>query len=216
MKLSKVTMGSIESLVFALLFSVLGCVSYPLGLSQQQWEALTPAKQAEFRAKQYQIDADNRARAEEARRQAAERKAERLRLETERLRHAYANAQYRDVVTVSVQGGTHASAKKNFRYEPVAFDLIKGETKIVVFRVQGVHAFESSYVVRLSEDGNTVFFNDESSERFVFVNRNWDRGETYSPSSSKYTDSVGLSGMTFFIKFKPISENTSRIIIEHR
>jgi hypothetical protein len=77
-----------------------------MGLSREQWEALPPGQQADYQAKQYQIDADNRARADEARRQAAAQKAEQDRLEAERLRQAYANAHYGDIVTVTVQGGT--------------------------------------------------------------------------------------------------------------
>jgi hypothetical protein len=199
-----------------LLAFVSGCVSYPLGLSQQQWQALTPAQQAEYQAKQYQIDADNRARAEEARRQAAAQAAERERLEAERLRLAYANAQYRDIVTVTVQGGFLSYSGKNYPYEPVGFDLIKGETKKVFFRGRGMQTVATEYVVRLSEDGNTFFFDDKSRQRAVLVNRDWDHGETYRPSGTVNDVSVGLSGMTFFIKFKPIAGSPQRIIIENR
>lgn len=195
---------------------ILGCVSYPLGLSREQWDALTPAQQAEYQAKQYQIDAERRARAEEARRQAAAQEAERVRVEAERLRQAYANAQYRDIVTVSVQGGFLSYSGKNYPYEPVAFDLIKGETKNVFFRGRGMQTVATEYAVRLSDDGNTVFFDDESRNRAVLVNSDWDRGETYRPSGTVNDVSVGLSGMTFFIKFKPISGSPQRVIIENR
>jgi outer membrane murein-binding lipoprotein Lpp len=195
---------------------ILGCATYPLGLSREQWDALSPEQQAEYQAKQYQIDAERRARAEEARQQAAEREAERVRLEAERLRQAYANAQYRDIVTVSVQGGFLSYAGKNYPYEPAAFDLIKGETKKVFFRGRGMQTVATEYAVRLSDDGNTVFFDDESRSRAVLVNRDWERGETYRPSGTVNDVSVGLSGMTFFIKYKAISGSPQRVIIENR
>ncbi len=112
-------------LVFAGLLSLSACaVRYPMGLSREQWESLPPSQQAEYQAKQYQIDADNRARAEEARRQEVAQKADRERLELERLRQAYANARYGDIVTVTVQGGTLSYAGKRYSYEPVSFDLV--------------------------------------------------------------------------------------------
>jgi len=191
-----------------------GCVSYPMGLTREQWESLSPAQQAEYQARQYQIDAERQAREAEARRLAAEREAERQRLEAERLRSTYANAQYRDIVTVSVQGGVLSYAGKQYHYEPVAFDLVKGETKTVAFRGRGMQTVATEYVVRLSEDGNTVFFDDESRSRAVLVNRDWERGETYHPAGTVNDVSVGLSGMTFFIKYKAISGSPQRVIIE--
>lgn len=216
MLLMKCLNGRIRLSALVLLALIAGCVSYPLGLSQQQWEALTPAQQAEYQAKQYQIDVDSRARAEEARRQAAAQQAEQERLEADRLRQAYANAQYRDMVTVSVQGGFLSYAGKNYPYEPVAFDLIKGETKKIFFQGRGMQTVATEYVVRLSEDGNTFFFDDKSQTRAVLVNRDWELGETYRPSGTVNDVSVGLSGMTFFIKYKAISGSPQRVIIENR
>lgn len=199
------------------LLSLSACaVRYPMGLSRQQWDALPPSQQAEYQAKQYQIDSDNRARAEESRRQAAAQKAERERLEAERLREAYVNAQYGDIVNVTVQGGTLSYAGKQYPYEPVSFDLVKGETKIVPFRGRGIQTIATEYAVRLSDDGNTLFFDDESLQRAVFVNHDWEHGETYRPAGTVNDVSVGLSGMTFLVKLKPLRGAPQKIIIENR
>ena len=199
------------------LLSMSACVArYPLGLSREQWDALPPSQQAEYQAKQYQIDADSRARAEEARRQAAAQKAEQERLEAERLRQAYANAHYGDIVTVTVQGGSLSYAGKRYPYEPVSFDLIKGETKNVSFRGRGMQTIATEYAVRLSDDGNTVYFDDESRQRAVFVNHDWEHGETYRPAGTVNDVSVGLSGMTFLVKLKPLRGAPQKVIIENR
>jgi hypothetical protein len=191
-------------------------VRYPMGLSREQWDSLPPSQQAEYQAKQYQIDAENQARAEEARRQAAAQKAERERLELERLRQAYANARYGDIVTVTVQGGTMSYAGKRYPYEPVSFDLIKGETKTVPFRGRGMQTIATQYAVRLSDDGNTVYFDDESRQRAVFVNHDWEHGETYRPAGTVNDVNVGLSGMSFFLKLKPLQGAPQKVIIENR
>lgn len=194
-----------------------GCVSrYPMGMTREQWEATPPDRQAEYQAKQYQIDAESRARAEEAARQAAAQRAEQARLEAERVRQAYANARYGDIVTVTVQGGYLSYSGRRYPYEPVGFDLIKGETKTVAFHGRGMQTIATEYDVRLSEDGNTLYFDDDSRQRAVFVNHDWEHGETYQPAGTVNDVSVGLSGMTFLVRFKNLAGGPQRVIIENR
>jgi hypothetical protein len=50
-----------------LILLLAGCASYPMGLDKVQWEALPPAQQAEYRARQAEIDARNYRVAESAR-----------------------------------------------------------------------------------------------------------------------------------------------------
>lgn len=194
-----------------------GCVAqYPMGLNREQWESTPPDRQAEYQAKQYQIDAERRARAEESARQVAAERAEQARLEAERMRQAYANARYGDVVTVTVQGGYLSYAGRRYPYEPVGFDLIKGETKTVPFHGRGMQTIATEYVVRLSDDGNTLFFDDESRQRAVFVNHDWEHGEGYQPAGTVNDVSVGLSGMLFFVRYKNLAGGPRRVIIENR
>ena len=199
------------------LLSLSACAArYPMGLSREQWDALPPSQQAEYQAKQYQIDADNRARAEEARRQAAAQKAERERLELERLRQAYASARYGDIVTVTVQGGTLSYAGKRYPYEPVSFDLIKGETKIIPFRGRGIQTIATDYAVRLSDDGNTVYFDEDSRRRAVLVNQDWEHGQRYQPAGTINDVTVGISGMTFFVRLKTLPGAPVKVIIDNQ
>ena len=194
-----------------------GCASrYPMGLTQQQWEALSPAQQAEYQAKQYAID-EQRRQAEAARRaEQARIAAEAARAEQERVRQLYANARYGDIVTVTVRGGSIAYSGKRYPYEPVSFDLVRGERKEIEFRGRGLQTIATSYEVHLTEDGNTIYFDGSYRERVVLVNETWDRGQTYQPAGSKNDVGVSIAGMTFFVKYKELPGAPQRIIIEHR
>ena len=202
-------------ILMALLVS--GCVTrYPMGLSREQWEALPPAQQADYQAKQYEIDSARR-QAEEARRVERERiAAEAARAEQERLQQLYANARYGDIVQVSVQGGFIEYNRNRYPYEPAAFDLVKGETKEVAFRGRGLQTIATHYEVRLSEDGNTIYFDESSRQRIVLVNQDWEHGQTYSPDGSRNDVGVSIAGMTFFVKYKSLPGSPQRVIIERR
>ena len=194
-----------------------GCVArYPMGLSQQQWEALPPSQQAEYQAKQYAIDEQNRQQAEARRFEQQRIATEQAQAEQDRIRQLYANARYGDIVRVSVQGGFLEYDRKRYPYDPVSIDLVKGETKRVDFYGRGHNTLNTSYNVRLTEDGNTVIFDDSSRQRIVMVNQDWERGQEYRPQGTRNDVTVGLSGMSFFIKFKELAGAPQRLIIEHR
>ena len=199
-----------------LLLFCCGCVSYPMGLNQQQWNSLSPAQQAELQAKQYQVDEGRRQQADAIRLQREQQAMEATRLEKERVNTLYANARYGDIVTVTVQGGYLTYASKRYPYESTAFDIIKGESKKVFFRGRGMQTVATDYVVRLSDDGNTLFFDDESRQRAVLVNHDWEHGETYQPAGTMNDVSVALSGMTFFVKLKGLPGAPPKMIIENR
>jgi hypothetical protein len=187
-----------------------------MGLTQQQWEVLPPVQQAEFQAKQYAIDEERR-QAEEARLvEQARFAADAARAEQERLRQVYASARYGDIVHVTVQGGFIAYAGKRYPYEPVSFDLAKGEIKQVAFYGRGLQTIATRYDARLSEDGNTIYFDVSFRQRIVLINQNWDRGQTYRPDGSQNDSGVAISGLTFFVKFKNLPGAPRKIIIEHR
>ena len=59
-------MKTCRMLFFAVgcLISLAGCTSYPLGLTKSEWEALTPAKQAEYRKLQKLQNDQNQADAD--------------------------------------------------------------------------------------------------------------------------------------------------------
>lgn len=194
-----------------------GCaMPHPMGLTDQQWNALPPEKQAELQAQQYAIDAEQRQQIEAQRLEQARFEQQQAMAKAEQTRQAYANAQYGDVVNVVVQGGSIAWNRKRYPYEPVSFDLVKGETKTVNFRGRGVQSIATRYDVRLSDDGNTIYFDESSRQRIVMVNHDWEHGERYQPAGTMNEVSVALSGMTFFVKFKGLPGAPPKMIIENR
>ena len=185
---------------FAVLLSALflaGCTTYPMGLNKEQWGALPPAEQAAYQAQQSAIDQE-RARQyaiEQARQIQEQRDAE----ERERIRiaEAYRHAFYGDVVTVTIQDGMVAFRGKRFPFEPLSFDLVRGESRLVEFTRQG-RSYETTLVeVRLSEDGNTFYFDYPARKRFVAINDGWERGREYRPSEigshDGHSEAVGIA-----------------------
>lgn len=202
-----------------------GCASNPMGLSDQQWNALPPARQAELRAEQYRIDEERRVRREEEARKRAELAAQQERERLERIEAIRANARYGDIVTVTLQGGTIRDDGNNLPCEPAAFDLVKGEQKQIVIRAQQrrgnyTRVVESSLWAKLSEDGNTVDFSAfQTSPSIVIANDGtWERGGTY-PLGSRGIDRIHdlrLNDMTARIRFREAAGAPQRVIIEHR
>jgi hypothetical protein len=194
-----------------------GCTSYPMGLKKEQWEALTPEQQADYRARQYAINEERRREVEERRREQERAAAEQERMERERLQAAYAQARYGDIVNVIIRGGTVSFAGKSRAYEPLSFDLIRGETRRVEF-VRSEHSqVKTSIPVRLSEDGNAFYFDDQSPRRIVLVNDGWEKGRDYQPPDlAGGRGSSEASGITIRIQLKPLTGAPQRVIIEQR
>lgn len=93
------------ALSLAILAMLVACATYPMGLTKEQWEMLSPEQQADYRAKQAEIDAQQRAE-REARLQEQRRVEEQRRREAEeRLQAIYANPQYGDIIVVGIEGG---------------------------------------------------------------------------------------------------------------
>jgi outer membrane murein-binding lipoprotein Lpp len=205
------------AVVMVLLFC--GCTQYPMGLSEEQWFELSPAQQADYQARQYQIDEQRRQQAEAARIQRAQMQAEAERMERERIDALYANAQYGDVIIVSICGGVMKRNNDLVALEPVAFDLVRGETKEVEFRGPGdrYRSLTSRYRVRLSEDGHTFYFNSDARDRIALVDDGWDRGRSYPVAGHSLRDiNAGSGGMTIGIRLKELPRAPQRVIIEHR
>ncbi|MDD5676861.1 MAG: hypothetical protein PHW60_02585 [Kiritimatiellae bacterium] len=200
-----------------LLLGLCSCVQYPMGVTRQQWQALTPAQQADYQAKQYAIDAEKAKQAEAERIEAERAKAQQAQAEQDRLNIIRANAQYRDIVKVNVEGGTMEFAGKHYPYEPLTFEIIKGETKEVPFFGRGAQTLNTRYKVHLSDDGNTLTFDDSYRQRIVLTNRDWEHGQAYTANpATRNNNGVALSGMTFFVKFKELPGAPQRVIIERR
>lgn len=172
---------------------IMGCQSYPMGLSQAQWDSLTPEQQAEYRSRQTEMNAQRQ------REQAAiDLEQQRLREQQERetrarTKAAYARARYGDIITVTIQGGRVAINGKHQPYEPLKFDIVRGETKQVEFAQIGRPSAKAIVTVRLSEDGNTFFFDERARDRVKLLNEGWEKGPGRTYGSIEIRDTASQS-----------------------
>ncbi|EIF8946683.1 hypothetical protein LF048_000270 [Vibrio cholerae] len=107
----------LSSVVYALLLSA--CASYPLGMSEAQWLALTPEQQYDAQLKQAELD-----RQREARR-LAEQQA--LKEQQAQLELASENAKYGERVQCVLQNSELYFNKKWRASEPLALDLLANQ-----------------------------------------------------------------------------------------
>src|SRR3990172_11952338 len=125
MRLKMATQQKYILLSLILIVLVYGCATrYPLGLKEEQWQALSPQQRAEYTTKQYQIDEERRKRQEEYGRQKEREEAEAIRLEKERILQLYRNARYGDIIQVNISDGSIAFISETKTYQPLSFDLV--------------------------------------------------------------------------------------------
>ena len=182
-----------------------GCQSFPMGLSETQWRALSPEQQADYTHQQTQLNEQRRHEREA--KEELQRAKEDLRLEVERarFRDAYARARYGDVVTVTIQGGMVAIDGKHRPYEPVRFDLVRGERKEVEFVQQGRSSSRNKIDVRLSDDGNTFYFDESARDRVSLISTGWEQGKTHGPLDIRDGNSRSVaSAIMINLKFKEL------------
>jgi len=182
-----------------------GCESYPLGMSKDEWVMLSPEQQADARQKQLAIDAEQRrvAAIEDANQQQAAA-AEAARREAE-IDDRYRHARFGDVVSVNIEGGTMKFEGKDRRYEEVAFDLIKGETRAIVIHREDRHNTSINVVVRLGDDGRKLYFDDGSDKRLTLTEKSWDAhgGQVYLDQSLN-NDSSDLRNAKITVRYRTI------------
>ena len=198
-----------------LLFLVLffeGCARrFPLGLKEEQWQALSPQQQAEYTTKQYQIDEERRKRQEEYRRQKEREEAEATRLGKERILQLYRNARYGDIIQVNISSGSIAFNGKRESYEPLSFDLVRGERKRIPFYHHDKQITYSTDIW-VAYDNNAFYFDvgdgteyEHSTDKIVILdNGRWDEGKTYHPKTLDKSTYSQAQGIKVFIKYKPL------------
>ena len=200
-------------LLLLLVFSLSeGCArKFPLGLKEEQWQALSPQQQAEYTAKQYQVDEERQKRQEEYWQQKERESAEAIRLEKERILQLYRNARYGDIIQVNISGGSIAFIGERKGYEPLSLDLVRGERKMIPFYHHGKHITYSTDIW-VAYDNNAFYFDvgdnqkyEQSTDKIVILdNGRWDEGETFHPKTlDKSTDSQA-QGIKIFIRYKPL------------
>ena len=199
-------------LTLSLLVLVYGCATrYPLGLKEEQWKALSPQQQAEYTAKQYQVDEERRKRQEEYRQQKEREAAEETRLEKERILQLYRNARYGDIIQVNISDGSIAFNGERKGYEPLSLDLVRGESKMISFYHHDKHITYSTDIW-VAYNNNAFYFDVGYDPKYeyhtdkivVLDDGRWDEGETYHPKTlGKGTDSQAQD-IKIFIRYKPL------------
>ncbi len=186
---------------------------------------MTPEKQAELRAEQHRIHAAERARREELAQQRAAAAAAAEREKEARLAELRANARYRDIVVITLQGGAFEWNNRRFPLQPQAFELIRGERRRIDLlgfdNVQNPpQSYRETWWASFSEDGHTVSLSDgRIGPALQVVNSGgWENGSTTALLSMGRThiNRLSLAGMVATIRYKPLPGMPGRLILEQR
>ncbi|MBZ0191604.1 MAG: hypothetical protein K8F34_07920, partial [Candidatus Kuenenia stuttgartiensis] len=158
--------------------------------------------------KQYQIDEERRKRQEEYRQQKEREDAEAIRLEKERILQLYRNARYGDIIQVNISGGSIAFIGERKGYEPLSFDLVRGERKRIPFYH---HDKQITYQtdIWVAYDNNAFYFDvgddqkyEQSTDKIVILdNGRWDEGKTYRPKTLDKSTYSQAHGIKVFIRY---------------
>lgn len=194
-----------------------GCQSYPMGLSEAQWNALSPTEQAEHQRQQAQVNEQRRREREAAEQARQAEEAARAVEERQRIQLAYARARYGDIVTVTIQGGYVAINGKHQPYEPLRFDLVRGERKEIEFIQQGRSSSRCRIDVRLADDGHTFYFDESARDRISVISTGWETGRTYAALNVHDTSSRSEArNLSITVKLKELAGAPRRIIIQEQ
>lgn len=193
----------ISSIFVVFCLSILaGCISFhPLGMTDSEWNALTPQQKMEAREKQTQLNQQKKqAKAEqEAAAQAASAEL-------------YKTARYGDIVTVVIKGGTMDINGKRREYEPIIFDLVRGESKHIDIVRKGKRHYKDSAVMRLSEDGRTFYFDDKQRHNLRLIDEGWEDGKTYKIQKLK-NNNTNPRNIEINIRYRPLEGRRDKVII---
>ena len=166
--------------------------------------ALSPEQQSSYQAKQNQLDAQQR-QAEAARRQEWQRQqAEQERQKIDRLASIYANPKYGDIIVVTIEGGEIGIGQDRQPYQPVHFELARGEIKNIAFARADKPNLFRQIQVQLNEAGNTFYF-DPGLQQIQISDDGWSSGRTYYPAEvSEIHVHSGAKGIRIRISFKRV------------
>lgn len=161
------------------LLALTGCAPrYPMGMDEKSWNALSPDKKAELRAKQYQLDAALR---KERERHRHEERLKELAIEKERearLNRLYSRAGYKNVVRVNLRGGCVRRYKKCVPFRPISVLLARGETKQIRLVTE-----DGDDTLWMRYDPSGVTIDDDRNlddwDAAVYLPEDWERGRHY-------------------------------------
>lgn len=196
-------------LIFEIAVVLVGCESYPMGLSKAKWEALSHEQQAEYTRQHFAL-MEERRKAWEASQQAAEDRRSKE-------REAENNAAQGDGLYFIVEGGQLEFGRNFEEYQPIGINLRRGEEKTITFN--SASSRSTRFITfKFRQDGSCL-------EMLGFGGR-LNRNELFPVSENGYTYgpldlSVGNNSPQtkgIFIKMPPSNapRGVRRIIIEER
>lgn len=137
-------------LSIGIILSVSACSSYPLGMSEEEWNRLNPEQQLDARERQQRLDLAERQRQSALQLARAEQAA----AEQALYQDALLNAGPGDQVQCVLQGGEGYYASNWRAAEAKGFSLLKGFTQDVSFPEQGRPS--RSVTAQLTFDGANI------------------------------------------------------------
>ncbi len=121
------------SLLLVSISFITACANYPLGMTEDEWNQLSPQQQLDARERQARLD-----QAEQAQRaKAARHRAELERAEQQRYQEMMANARPGDIVQCVLQDGEGYYGGSWRAAESVGFSLLRDYTQTVSIAEQG-------------------------------------------------------------------------------
>ena len=138
--------------------AVTGCV-YPLGMSQAEWEGLTPEQRLEARQEQARLD---EAKRERRAREAAQRRRIEAEIEVARLRdvrYIYEHGRFGDVVECRVGDGIADFRPGWHLFDPSFFRLARGEIRLVEVKRGGANDW-AEFWAEYTPDGERLWLCD--------------------------------------------------------
>ena len=97
-------------------------------------------------------------------------------------------------------------------YEPIAFDLVRGESKTINILRQGRHHYKDTAVMRLSEDGRTFYFDDKQRKKLTLIDEGWEYGKTYIIKELE-NNNTNPRNIEITIRYRSVEGTRERVII---
>ncbi|MBN2865050.1 MAG: hypothetical protein JXK16_03515 [Thiotrichales bacterium] len=197
-------------LIVLFVLTLTACASpYPMGMSEEQWQKLTPNERQSLLLKQQEYDEQQRLQRQQA--QAKQRELE-LALqiqEEQRLAQLYANPIEGNVVMINLLSGEYRYKKRVFQIQPISILLARGETKeirLALRDAKGKRSSERAFVKYNSEGtGLYLYLNTPSkyNDDYIAVLRDgrWNCGSN-SQHQFAYNQNESLQNLQLFVKDK--------------
>ena len=153
-----------NALLMLFVLTLTACASpYPLGMSEEQWQKLSPNERQSLLLKQQEYDEKQRLQRQQA--QAKQRELElALQLkEEQRLAKLYANPAQGNVVMLNLLSGEYRYKKKVYQVQPTTLLIARGETKEIRLGLRNKKGQRSS-------ERTFVKYNREGTGLYLYLN----------------------------------------------